>query len=359
MITQKSTTKEWIEQVSKTQKADKILVEKVIRALILLEGLAESGLDFVFKGGTALMLMIDKSRRLSIDIDIMIDGNMLDLSDIIHSIIQNKNFIRFEKSERKAVTNIGKEHYKLFFQSTIENKESHILLDILNEKILYKNLIKIPINSVFIEHSDQTVIVKTPDFNNLLGDKLTAFAPNTTGIPYYKGEKNCSMEIIKQLYDIASLFDYINDLTTTSDIFCKFAAVELAYRNLNPADIKPVLDDIYQTSLCICLQGQIDSETFNLLQGGIKRIQNFIYGEKYYLDAAIINASKAAYLSTLIANNLTEVEHFNKNSIQELQNVIIETPLPAKLNKLKKNNIEAFFYWYKVYEKTKKREVKR
>ena len=41
MITQKSITKEWIEQVSKTQKADKILVEKVIRALILLEGLAE------------------------------------------------------------------------------------------------------------------------------------------------------------------------------------------------------------------------------------------------------------------------------------------------------------------------------
>jgi hypothetical protein len=40
MITQKSITKEWIEQVSKTQKADKTLVEKVIRALILLVGFA-------------------------------------------------------------------------------------------------------------------------------------------------------------------------------------------------------------------------------------------------------------------------------------------------------------------------------
>ena len=56
MIKNECTTKPWIEQVSKTQKADKILVEKVIRALILLEGLAESGLNFVFKGGTALML---------------------------------------------------------------------------------------------------------------------------------------------------------------------------------------------------------------------------------------------------------------------------------------------------------------
>ena len=55
-----------------------------------------------------------------------------------------------------------------------------------------------------------------------------------------------------------------------------------------------------------------------------KRIQGFIYGEKYYLDTAIINASKVAYLSTLIANNLTEVEHFDKNNIQELQKTTIE-----------------------------------
>ena len=86
------------------------------------------------------------------------------------------------------------------------------------------------------------------------------------------------------------------------------------------------------------------------MQDGIKRIQGFIYGEKYYLDTAIIEASKVAYLSTLITNNLTEVEHFNKNNVKGLQHAIIENPLPTKLNKLKKSNIEAFFYWNKVYE---------
>ena len=349
MITQKSISKEWIEHVSKTQKADKILVEKVIQALILLEGLAESGLNFVFKGGTALMLMSNKSRRLSIDVDIMIEDHKLNLSGIIFSIVQNKNFIRFEKQDRKTDTNIEKEHYKLFFQSTVENRESHILLDILNEKNHYQNIIGTPIKSIFIEHSDKTVVVKTPDFSNLLGEKLTAFAPNTVGIPYYKGEKNCSMEIIKQLYDIALLFDYINDLTITSDTFRKFSIVELAYRNSN-ADVTTVLDDIYQTSLCICLQGKIDNEHFKLLQGGIKRLQNFIYSEKYYLDTATINASKVAYLSTLIANTLTKVEHFDKNNIQELEKATIENPFLTKLNKLKKSNIEAFFYWYKIDE---------
>ena len=41
MITQNSITKEWIENVAKSNKADKNLVEKVIRALFLLEGLSE------------------------------------------------------------------------------------------------------------------------------------------------------------------------------------------------------------------------------------------------------------------------------------------------------------------------------
>jgi len=57
MINQKEISAVWLNQVSKQHRnADKILVEKVIRALLLLEGLAKQNLPFVFKGGTALML---------------------------------------------------------------------------------------------------------------------------------------------------------------------------------------------------------------------------------------------------------------------------------------------------------------
>jgi hypothetical protein len=48
MIKEESISKEWIEHVAKSGKADKILVEKTIRALILLEGLAVSELDFMY-----------------------------------------------------------------------------------------------------------------------------------------------------------------------------------------------------------------------------------------------------------------------------------------------------------------------
>jgi predicted nucleotidyltransferase component of viral defense system len=67
---------EWIGKFSVlNQGADKILIEKTIRALTLLEGIATSELNFIFKGGTALMLMQEeKPKRLSIDIDIILSN---------------------------------------------------------------------------------------------------------------------------------------------------------------------------------------------------------------------------------------------------------------------------------------------
>ncbi|GAP73301.1 hypothetical protein SAMD00024442_78_1 [Candidatus Symbiothrix dinenymphae] len=134
-------------------------------------------------------------------------------------------------------------------------------------------------------------------------------------------------------------------------------AADFAQCGLNHEDISQVLDDIFQTSLCICSQRLVDSENFKQLQEGIKRIQSFIHGGKYRLDSAIVNASKAAYLSAMIAANRMEIKHFDRNDIQSLQNAVIENPLLTKLNKLKKSNIEAFFYWHEISKLTNKQQI--
>jgi predicted nucleotidyltransferase component of viral defense system len=201
MIARKSITKEWIEAVAKSKKADKMLVEKVVWAFILLEGLVESGLDFIFKGGTALVLLFDSSKRLSIDIDIIVPDKSKDLSEIIAQLSKTKGFTGFEKQERMVNSQIEKEHYKLLFHSAVMETESSILLDVLKEDIHYKDIIELPINSVFISQETTPAMVRLPDFNNILADKLTAYAPNTTGVPYRKGAKEMGMEIVKQMYD--------------------------------------------------------------------------------------------------------------------------------------------------------------
>lgn len=96
---------------------------------------------------------------------------------------------------------------------------------------------------------DQPLSVIVPSLEDILGDKLTAFAPNTTGIPYFKNADSMSMEIIKQLYDIGNLFDTVNDIETIKTAFYRFAKTEITYRNTKEINEDDVLQDIYETSL--------------------------------------------------------------------------------------------------------------
>lgn len=349
MIDKKSLTKEWIEQVSKVnQDTDKILVEKTIRALLLLEGLSISGLSFIFKGGTALMLLLKEVKRLSIDIDIIIPQRPDNLEDMLRSLATLQGFNRVELQHRSIDSFIEKAHYKFFYAPTQKSNktEDYILLDILFEVNQYINISLKPIESPFIMTEGKPVSVAMPSFEDLLGDKLTAFAPETTGIPYFKHEVSRSMEIIKQLYDIGNLFDAATDLETVKMTFRAIATTEIAYRSLSGLTPKDILDDIYQTALCISLRGAAGNCNFSELQKGIKAVERFIFSEHYHLEKAIPHAAKAAYLAKLISTDQTKFEKFN-DPLQVLE-ANIEAPHNTRLQKLKKSSPEAFFYWWKA-----------
>jgi predicted nucleotidyltransferase component of viral defense system len=354
MINQKEISTEWLSQVSKQHRnADKILVEKVIRALLLLEGLVKQNLPFVFKGGTALMLHFSSTKRLSIDIDIILpnDSNNYwneNLDSVLDLIAKEQGFLRKELQHRSAHSKIKKEHYK-FFHTPLHktNKdEEYVLLDILFEQVNYANVISLPINSDFIPISGKPLNVIVPSLEDILGDKLTAFAPNTTGIPYFKKDDSMSMEIIKQLYDIGNLFDAVQDLETVKTTFYRFAKTEIAYRNSSRISESDVLEDIYQTALCVVTRGAGGKGNFKELQNGIQRVNSFIFSESYHIEKAIAHASKAAYIAVLIQHKAKAIEKF-EDPLQ-LRDWQIGEPMSNKLNKLKKSNPEAFFYWYKI-----------
>ncbi len=73
MIKPECFTHQWCEEIARRLNYnDTQLIEKVVRALSLLEMLVQSGCPFHFKGGTATMLLLgDFTNRLSIDIDII------------------------------------------------------------------------------------------------------------------------------------------------------------------------------------------------------------------------------------------------------------------------------------------------
>ena len=296
------------------------------------------------------MLHLKSAKRLSIDIDIICPPST-QIEDYLNVYSSEYGFGDVELVERVSRTEVPKKHAKYYYQVSypVGDRREKILLDVLFEENQYTQVVSLPIESPFLKTEGEAVMVNLPSYQDMLGDKLTAFAPHTTGIPFFKGEKDCSMEINKQLFDIASLFDLTDDLTVTTETFRRLAAIELSYRKADSSRIQDVLDDIFSTSRCICLRGMERPEEYKLLQGGISKVRSFIHSERNYsLDDAIVNASKAAYLSKLIEGGVSEVHHYDPERQQELADATIAEPLPTKFNKFKKSNIEAFYYWNEI-----------
>jgi predicted nucleotidyltransferase component of viral defense system len=75
----------------------------MIYALYLLESLKISDLNFILKGGTSLILLLDQPKRFSVDIDIIL--NPLFTREILEAhlskIVVSSVFIGMELDERR------------------------------------------------------------------------------------------------------------------------------------------------------------------------------------------------------------------------------------------------------------------
>lgn len=339
MISNQSRTKEWIMQTRKIAAGkDPILIEKMIMALTLVENLRLSGLDFIFKGGTCLTLLLGKPSRFSIDIDIVLPKSQ-NLLLFFESVIDQGAFYRYEENRRPG--ELPKQHYKFFFHSMIQNKESRVLLDILFDENPYPQLQKVNIDIPILSVEGQITDVVCPVVECLIGDKLTAFAPNTTGIQYGLGK---DIEMAKQLFDIGALFDVVSDVDLISKTFEWTATKELSYRGMPELTPTDVLLDSFQTACLIGTRGAIAGGEYIELASGIKKLVAFVYSANFTIDTAIVCASKVVYLAGLISTQSTSIERFQRNI--DISSWGISKAEYGRLNKLKKTSPEAFFYFY-------------
>lgn len=116
MINPRSRSLEWITEVAqKMGVRDKALMEKTIRAFSLLEALARSGCPFLFKGGSSLMLHLNTSKRLSIDIDIICPPGTV-IEDYLGKYAEEYGFGKVELVERISRTDVPKKHAKFYYE---------------------------------------------------------------------------------------------------------------------------------------------------------------------------------------------------------------------------------------------------
>jgi len=346
MISSDSFQKEWFDTHRSRKGYEKInppLVEKMIHALSLVEQLVVQGLDFVFKGGTSLVLLMDDAGRFSIDIDIITRASRAEIENVLTAVCAHSPFLKFKLSEHRSYKEgVPKAHYELYYMSTLSGDEDHILLDILFEEHSYPTVLKVPVKTFWLVTHQDDIFVNVPSAASIAGDKLTAFAPTTTGVLYGKRKE---VEIIKQLHDINKLYHRIESLEVFKKAFNDTVEKEIRYRG-NRYSRNEVLEDVVNTAVLIARRERNTENPhksyFAEIKLGLLQFKTYLTTGTFRIEEAIVGGAKAALLAAKLksGNNdgLPQFEAGMKKS-----DFLLSKPKFIDLNKLP---AEPLFYWF-------------
>ena len=295
MFLRENYTAEHIAELREKTGADPSILERTVFAFGLLEAIRSVGLPCIFKGGTSLLILLKQPRRLSTDIDIIVEPDT-DVDAYIERAGQVFPFLRVEEDRRKGNNQIEKRHFRFHFQSPRMEKDINVLLDVVFEQNPYRKTLEMPIRSELMRSDGENLTVTVPDIDCILGDKLTAFAPHTTGIEFGRDKE---LEIIKQLYDCWTLLQEMRDYETVAEVYDRVSQIELGYRGLKlaPAD---ALKDTIDSCLCIMGRGGIRPAEYSNFLAGIGAIQGHIFNGRLNGENAGLLACEILYLAACL-----------------------------------------------------------
>ncbi len=256
MIISESLSSDWISARRKKYSKDPAIMEAMIYAFYLLENLKITDLEFIFKGGTSLVLLLDQPKRFSVDIDIILKPSVTKeiLESHLSKISTSSAFTGMELDKRRSY------------------------------------------------QEGEIIRVTMPSINSISADKLTAFAPNTTGVPYGTGKEK---EIMKQLFDVGCLFDEISDIEVVKQSFESIVKSEIKYRPERKIESNDqVLQDIIDTSLTIAgitnLSRKETEPALREINTGINQFKHYLFEGTFGLLEAKVESSKVALLAAII-----------------------------------------------------------
>ena len=346
---------------SRMKMADSAVLERTMHAFVLLERLALSDMPFLFKGGTSLLLALGKPERVSVDIDIVCRVPKDKFESELREWVKHPPFTRWENDVRESDSEPPtRRHYKVFYRGKYGSTTTphYVLLDVVEEEcgIATKNTRRVEIDCPFLLLEGTSSKVRIPKTDALLGDKLTAFAPNTTGVPFAcpRRMEDSAHQVFKQLFDVAQLFGHLSDFGVFRTTFMDVVRREAGYKGIKDAP-KSVLCDIVKTAFDITTfdirRAKLEPRYEHLIRSGIDKMGgDLINGGRFGVIEAKTAAAKAAYLAALLLRRQESVVCYSdKPKIIERLVANRMSGQLLVLDKLKKANaIEAYFYWCEV-----------
>jgi hypothetical protein len=340
MLRRENYTSEHILRLREETGADPSILERTVYAFGLLEAIRSVEMPFIFKGGTSLLVLLDEPRRLSTDIDIIVDRGT-DIDAYIEKAGKIFPFESVEEHKRKGANNIEKRHFRFHFLSPRTGKDVNILLDVVFEDNPYLKLIQRPIKSRLLLSEGEDLMVSIPDKNCILGDKLTAFAPHTTGIPFGADKE---LEIIKQLFDCRTLLQEMDDYKMVSEVYDRVSRIEIGYRGLEglPSDC---LKDTIDSCICIMGRGAVRPEEYMYFSSGIGAIQGHIFDGRINGENAGVYASEVMYLAANLLTGQTDYERIEDPD--NYRNVQLKMKGIKKISSIRNTDPLAYAYMVK------------
>ena len=147
MITKDSFSEQRIRELhARYPRMDPQLIERQIYAFALLCRLDYTEKQFVFRGGTALHVLLPEPKRISIDIDIL---GRFEVDDL-RALVDDRAFSRMEEDLRPG-SPVPKRHFKFFYRSALGAISPYILLDVVDHPSIYPRLTRRPVQSALFE----------------------------------------------------------------------------------------------------------------------------------------------------------------------------------------------------------------
>lgn len=201
-------------------------LEKAIFSLEYVAQLKNAGLDFIFKGGSAVQILLgDRWNRLSIDVDVCTDASKGELIEALGAIGKRFGGRGFSYEAREGEI-LGEVPFHSFRVTTppITYRGRVILLDAMGLKPSFATR-TVPLRSFYY---DSAISVVTPTIGAFLGDKLSTIGPKTVGRAM-RDSRN-GLEYAKHFYDINALSHAEPDPEECSNAYSESLRIQLKVR---------------------------------------------------------------------------------------------------------------------------------
>lgn len=291
-------------------------LEKAIFSLEYVGQLHYAGLDFLFKGGSAVQIMLGElCNRLSVDVDICTDASEDELAGILEGIRLRFGGEAFAYEKRGDEAEKSSPFYLYRIRTPpMTSRGRVILLDALGMKPRLATR-RTPLKTFYYESSME---VTTPTVGALLGDKLSVIGPNTIGRPL-RDSRN-GLEYAKHLYDIDILSDSKPDFGECVDAYRESLRIQNRIRGRD-FGLEECLDDAVFTCQVASLPQRLGERAienlkqpesdrahseYRILRDGLRRFRPFLVRNHTYMwDNLREYASRTALLIKTIRGEFT------------------------------------------------------